>query len=204
MEKFSTLTAVALPLDMANVDTDQIMPTRFMSRARKEGFSQQLLYNLRFDAQGQAKPGLLFDDAAYAGSAILIAGDNFGSGSSRESAVWALADYGLRAIVAPGFGDMFINNCFKNGVLPVKQAQADVTLLLDYFTTNPGATMTIDLSKQTVTAMADFSRHFDINPFRKLLLQEGTDDIDFTLRQEEAIAHFEKNYERELPWTTLK
>jgi 3-isopropylmalate/(R)-2-methylmalate dehydratase small subunit len=204
MEKFTTLTAVALPLDMANVDTDQIMPTRFMSRARKEGFSRQLLYNLRFDAEGNPKPGLLFDDAAYAGSAILIAGDNFGSGSSRESAVWALADYGLKAIVAPGFGDMFINNCFKNGVLPIKLAQADVTALMAYFTQNPGAAMTIDLANQTVTAMADFSQRFDINPFRKLLLQEGTDDIDFTLRQEEAIAHFEQNYERELPWTTLK
>ena len=205
MQKFERLKAVAAPLDMANVDTDQIIPARFLWHARADGYGHLLFNDLRTSADGEPKPEFVLNRPAYRGANILVADRNFGCGSSREHAVWALMDAGIRVVIAPSFGDIFFNNSFKNGLLPIVLPQARCAELRTALTRNPGAKLAVDLEAQIVTGPLEVSDGFgsdciEIDPFRKQLLLSGMDDITFTLNQADDIAAFEQRYARELPW----
>ena len=194
-ESFGLLTAIAVPLDHPNVDTDQIVPARFLRQPRSAGYENFLFRDLR-----EADSGFPLDQPAYRNARILVAADNFGCGSSREAAVWALAGSGLRAWIAPSFGDIFLENSFKNGVLAITLPRERVTALRMQLTGTPGATLTIDLAAQTVLAPDGQVDRFDIDPFRKACLLEGVDEIDLTLKHEAAIAEYEERLRRETPW----
>ncbi len=186
MEPFTVLKSRATPLDRVNVDTDQIVPKQFLKLVSRAGFGKYLFYDWRFDKDGKPRPDFVLNDQKYAGRQILLARDNFGSGSSREHAAWALLDYGFRAVIAPSFADIFYNNCFKNGVLPVRLAPAEV----DHLFQND-LEITIDLAKQVVLAGGK-AMHFEIDGFRKKLLLEGLDSIGLTLQLESHIARYER------------
>jgi len=205
MKAFATLDAVAVPWDAANTDTDQIIPARFIWRARADGYGHLLFHDLRTTPQGAARQGFVLDKPAYQGAAILVADANFGCGSSREAAVWTLMDAGFGVIVAPSFGDIFRNNCLKQGVLPVELPEARCAELRAALARNPGARLVVDLEKQTLTGPVGVNDgygvdSFPIDPFRKMLLLAGQDDIGFTLGHEDAIAAFEREYGARMPW----
>lgn len=187
MEPFSVLRSKATPLDRVNVDTDQIVPKQFLKLVSRSGFGQYLFYDWRFDAAGKPRPDFVLNDPRYKGRKILLARDNFGSGSSREHAAWAILDYGFRAVIAPSFADIFYNNCFKNGVLPVRLAAKEV----DYLFQDGDLEIEIDLALQTVKA-GQKEMHFEIDEFRKKLLLEGLDSIGLTLQLEGDIARYER------------
>jgi 3-isopropylmalate/(R)-2-methylmalate dehydratase small subunit len=193
MEPFTVLKSKATPLDRVNVDTDQIVPKQFLKLVSRTGFGKYLFYDWRFDKDGSPRKDFVLNDPKYAGRQILLARDNFGSGSSREHAAWAILDYGFRAVIAPSFADIFYNNCFKNGVLPVRIAAKDV----DYLFQND-LEITIDLAKQTVTAGAKVM-HFEVDEFRKKLLLEGLDSIGLTLQLEGHIAAYEQERQASAP-----
>jgi 3-isopropylmalate/(R)-2-methylmalate dehydratase small subunit len=197
MEPFRTLAAVSAPLPTANVDTDQIIPARFLWKARKDGFADTLFSDLRGDPGGKT---FVLDRPDYAGARILVADRNFGCGSSREHAVWALWDSGFRAVIAPSFGDIFYNNALKNGLLPVVLSADRVSTLLEMLAAHPGSSITIHLAAQTVTAPDGLSDRFEIDPLQKECLIEGLDDIDLTLRYQDRIDAFEREHDRRLPW----
>lgn len=186
MEPFTVLKGRVTPLDRVNVDTDQIVPKQFLKLASRTGFGKYLFYDWRFDKDGKPRPDFVLHDPRYKGRQILLARDNFGSGSSREHAAWAILDYGFRAVIAPSFADIFYNNCFKNGILPVRLAADEV----DYLFKND-VEITIDLGKQTVVAGAK-AMHFVVDDFRKKLLLEGLDSIGVTLQLESHIARYER------------
>ncbi len=194
MEAFTTLTAVAAPLDIVNVDTDRIIPARFLRQPRAAGYHNWLFHDLR------EKGGFVLDRAEYKAAKILVAAENFGCGSSREGAVWALAGAGLRAWIAPSFGDIFFENSFKNGTLPIVLAADRVASLRAMLAEKPGSTLAIDLAAQTVTAPDGSVDRFDIDPFRKECLLKGLDEIDLTLQHEAAIAAHEQRQAAETPW----
>ena len=195
MQPFTTLTAVAVPLDLVNVDTDRIIPARFLRQPRSVGYEKFLFHDLR---EGDAQFAL--DQPAYRGAQILVAADNFGCGSSREGAVWALAGTGLRAWIAPSFGDIFLENSFKNGVLAIVLPAGRVAELRSALAKAPGAALTIDLAAQTVAGPDGRVDRFEIDPFRKECLMAGIDEIDLTLRHEREIAAYEERRKRERPW----
>ncbi|RIK44392.1 MAG: 3-isopropylmalate dehydratase small subunit [Chloroflexi bacterium] len=191
MEPFQKLTATAVPLRAENVDTDQIIPARFLTAVTKEGMGDGLFASWRYNADGSPKPDFVLNQPEYQGAQVLIAGRNFGSGSSREHAVWALTEYGFKAVITPGFGDIFYNNSLKNGLLPIALPTEAVNLLLDLVEEEPETQITVDLANQTVT-LPDGQQHgFEIDPFRKLCLLEGVDDLGYILSKEEKIAAFE-------------
>ncbi len=200
MEKFTTLTATAAPLPMINVDTDQIIPKQFLRTIKRTGLSEGLFYDLRFDEQGQPKPGFVLDEPAYRHAQILIAGENFGCGSSREHAPWALLDFGIRCVIAPSFGEIFYNNCFKNGILPVELPKAQVDLLLDDARRGANAVLTVDLESQEVTGPDGGTLHFEVDAFRKHCLLNGLDDIGLSLEKAAKIDDYEAKQRREQPW----
>lgn len=205
MRKFEKLDAVAAPIDMPNVDTDQIIPARFLWRARADGYGHLLFNDLRSEADGAAKPDFVLNQPGYQGAEVLVADRNFGCGSSREHAVWALSDAGLKVVIAPSFGDIFFNNSFKNGFLPVVLPEARCTELRAALARNPGAHLVVDLEAQTVTGPVGVNDgfgtdNFAIDPFRKELLLTGMDDISFTLSRQAEIDAFEQRYARETPW----
>lgn len=187
MEPFKVLKSRATPLDRVNVDTDQIVPKQFLKLVNRTGFGKYLFYDWRFDSSGKPKEDFVLNNPKYAGRQILLARDNFGSGSSREHAAWAIHDYGFRAVIAPSFADIFYNNCFKNGVLPVRLDATDV----DYFFANEDLEIEIDLAKQTVAAGGRHMR-FEVDEFRKKLLLEGLDSIGLTLQLAEHITKYEQ------------
>src|SRR5215470_10398023 len=187
MDPFKRLDAVALPLAVPNIDTDQIIPARFLWRKRHDGWSDLLFYDLRFNDDGLPKPGFVLNQPGYGGAKILVAGRNFGCGSSREHAVWALYDYGIRAVIAPSFGDIFANNCYQNGLLPIVLADEAVDGLLTMLIKAPGTKVQADLEKQEA-GLSGAAYSFGINPFRKECLLAGTDDIRFTLRLADEIS----------------
>ncbi|HEX7033999.1 MAG TPA: 3-isopropylmalate dehydratase small subunit [Nitrososphaera sp.] len=190
MEPFTVLKSKATPLDRVNVDTDQIVPKQFLKLVNRTGFGKYLFYDWRFDRDGKPRSDFVLNNPKYAGRQILLARDNFGSGSSREHAAWAILDYGFRAIIAPSFADIFYNNCFKNGILPVRLKPDEV----DYLFKNEDVEIEIDLAKQNiVVAGGDRKMYFDIDEFRKKLLLEGLDSIGLTLQLEEHIANYERN-----------
>ena len=187
MEPFVSLTARAAPLDLVNVDTDRIIPARFLRKPRDEGYGQFLFHDLR-----EAEPDFILDRPQYRGAQVLVAAENFGCGSSREGAVWALAGAGFRAWIAPSFGDIFSENSFKNGALAVVLPHEQVVALREMLHANPGTEVTIDLPSQTVRAR-DQSLHFEVDPFRKECLLAGLDEIALTMRYEKDIADYERH-----------
>jgi 3-isopropylmalate/(R)-2-methylmalate dehydratase small subunit len=187
MEPFTILKSKATPLDRVNVDTDQIVPKQFLKLVNRTGFGKYLFYHWRFDMEGKPKSDFVLNNPKYSGRQILLARDNFGSGSSREHAVWALLDYGFRAIIAPSFADIFYNNSLKNGILPVRLADHDV----EYLFRNEDLYIEIDLARQTVTT-GEHKTQFEIHKFHKKLLLEGLDSIGLTLQLEDYIAKYER------------
>jgi len=194
MEPFTTLTAVAAPLEIANVDTDRIIPARFLRQPRSAGYHNWLFRDLR------EKGGFVLDRPEFKTAKILVAAENFGCGSSREGAVWALAGAGLRAWIAPSFGDIFFENSFKNGLLPVILPTQEVARLRKLLSERPGATVTIDLAAQTVAYPDGSVEKFEVDPFRKECLLNGWDEIDLTLQHETAITAYEQRQKGETPW----
>jgi 3-isopropylmalate/(R)-2-methylmalate dehydratase small subunit len=193
MEPFTTLTAIALPLDQPNLDTDQIIPARFLGRLRPAQ-AEGLFHDLRFDGEHRLRTQFVMNTPAYRGAQIIVANRNFGCGSSRESAVTVMVDNGIRAYVAPSFGDIFYNNCFQNGALPVRLDEDRVAAIRTMLHTSPGAKITIDLAGQTIIGPDSKADHFDIDPFRKDCLLRGVDEIDLTLIYEAKIALFELRF----------
>jgi 3-isopropylmalate/(R)-2-methylmalate dehydratase small subunit len=200
MEPFGCLEAVAMPLPIANVDTDQIIPARFLARARADGFSDVLFHDLRFTRDGAPRLDFVLNRPEYSSSKILVADANFGCGSSREHAVWALADFGFKAVIAPSFGDIFRNNCYKNGLLPVSLPSERIAALQKLLREQSGVLIKIDLPAQRVFAPDEIVNEFPIDPFRKMLLIEGVEEIDFTLGLRGRIAEFERSFEARFPW----
>jgi len=200
MDKFTTLTGVAAPLPMINVDTDAIIPKQFLKTIKRTGLGKYLLYELRYDEAGKEKPEFVLNKPAYRKAQILVAGENFGCGSSREHAPWALLDFGIRCVIAPSFADIFYNNCFQNGILPIKLLQSEVDKLLDDASRGSNATLTVDLDKQEIRGPDGGVITFDIDPFRKHCLLEGLDNIGLTLEKEAAIRSFEERAAAVRPW----
>jgi 3-isopropylmalate/(R)-2-methylmalate dehydratase small subunit len=197
MEAFTRLNAVAAPLDRANIDTDQIVPALYLQKPRSDNFGDYLFRDVRHDAHGARRPDFVLNEAAYAQARILVAGANFGCGSSREHAVWALHDGGFRAVIAPSFGDIFRSNALKNGLLPVSLPAPAVQRLLAELQAAPGAHIQVDLVAQTVTGPAGDIEPFAIDPFPRHCLLEGLEEIDYTLTQRGAIDAFEQARARE-------
>jgi 3-isopropylmalate/(R)-2-methylmalate dehydratase small subunit len=187
MEPFKKLTATAAPLRAENVDTDQIIPARFLTAVTKEGMGDGLFSSWRYHADGSPKAEFVLNQPEYNGADILIAGRNFGSGSSREHAVWALTEYGFRCVITPGFADIFYNNSLKNGLLPVPLPEETVNMLLDLVEEDPEIQITVDLESQTVSLPDGQTHKFAIDPFRKICLLEGLDDLGYILSKIEAI-----------------
>ena len=196
MTPFRLHTGLVAPLDRPNVDTDQIIPKQFLKRVERTGFGEFLFYDWRFLADGQPDPSFPLNEPRYRGASILVAGKNFGCGSSREHAPWALADYGFRAIIAPSFADIFANNCMKNGLLPVVLSAAEVDELIRRAKEHEGYQATVDLEKKIVTDMNAFSAVFEIGDFQRSCLLEGLDDIGLTLKHEPDIAAYEQRRPR--------
>lgn len=193
MQPFKKLTARAVHLRKENVDTDQIIPARYLTAVTKEGMGEGLFSGIRYEADGSPRQDFSLNQPEYQGAEILIAGRNFGSGSSREHAVWALTDYGFRCVIAPGFADIFYNNSLKNGLLPVALPEDVVNLLWDLVEEEPETTLVVDLNNQTVT-LADGQQHsFGIDGFRKICLLEGLDDMGYIMSKDDAIAAHEAN-----------
>src|SRR5438105_1520879 len=201
MNPFRIHTGIVAPLDRANVDTDQIIPKQFLKRIERTGFGEFLFYDWRHTTDGSLDTSFVLNAPRYRKASILVAGRNFGCGSSREHAPWALGDYGFRAIIAPSFADIFTSNCVKNGLLPIVLPEADVERLFHDAATFPGFKLTIDLERQTVaTADGDTVFRFDVDAFRKHCLLNGLDDIALTLTHADEIRAFEAKRKAEQPW----
>ncbi|MDE1903574.1 MAG: 3-isopropylmalate dehydratase small subunit [Alphaproteobacteria bacterium] len=200
MQKFTTLTGVAAPLPMINVDTDKIIPKQYLKTIERTGLGKALFDELRYNSDGSEKPEFVLNQPAYRKAEILVAGENFGCGSSREHAPWALLDFGIRAVIAPSFADIFHSNCFKNGILPIALPAETVAQLMDDARKGSNARLTIDLAKQTITRPDGQVVHFEIDQFRKHCLLDGLDDIGLTLKKESAIAKFEDRRKQAQPW----
>ncbi len=200
MEKFTTLTGIAAPLPLINVDTDMIIPKQFLKTIKRTGLGANLFDEMRFDDDGAEIPDFVLNRPAYRDAQILVTGDNFGCGSSREHAPWAIADFGIRCIVAPSYADIFYNNCFKNGILPVTLPQEQVDALMRDAERGANARMTVDLEAQTVTSSDGQVFAFEIDPFRKRCLLEGLDDIGLTMEKAAAIDAFERDAAQARPW----
>ena len=192
MQPFTRLDAILLPIARPNVDTDQITPARYLQKPRSDNFGDYLFRDLRFAKDGTEVARFVLNQPPYRHAQIVVSLDNFGCGSSREHAVWALADYGMRAVIAPSFGDIFYSNSLKNGLLPVVLPESACTALLDAALTIPGARATVDLEAQTVTAPDGTGHRFDIDPRSKHCLLQGIDEIDYTLSQIALIEDYEK------------
>ena len=200
MDKFTTLRGVAAPLPMINVDTDMIIPKQFLKTIKRTGLGANLFDEMRFDTNGAEKPDFVLNKPAYRNARLLITGENFGCGSSREHAPWSLLDFGIRCVIAPSFADIFYNNCFKNGMLPIILPREQVDLLMDDANRGANAMVTVDLAAQEITGPDGGLITFDIDPFRKQCLLEGLDDIDLTLAKSASIDSFEARQKAAQPW----
>ncbi|MEL7542232.1 MAG: 3-isopropylmalate dehydratase small subunit [Pseudomonadota bacterium] len=199
MDKFTKLTGVAAPLPMINVDTDMIIPKQFLKTIKRTGLGQNLFDEMRF-TDGEENPDFVLNKAAYRDAEILVAGDNFGCGSSREHAPWALLDFGIRCVIAPSFADIFYNNCFKNGILPITLPQADVDKLMDDAERGSNARLTVDLENQVITGPDGGSISFEVDAFRKHCLLNGLDDIGLTMEKSSSIDAYEARQQTARPW----
>ena len=192
MEPFVKLTGVAAPIDRVNIDTDAIIPAVHLKSIRRTGYGEFLFERWRFNEDGSPKPEFVLNQPSYTNASILVAGRNFGCGSSREHAPWALNDYGIRCVIAPSFADIFFNNCFQNGLLPIVLPEEQVRLIMDRTTENPGLQLNVDLEAQRIwDENEEIVVEFDVDPFRRYCLLNGLDDIGLTLQQEDKIAAFE-------------
>ena len=209
MKSFSVETGLVAPMDRANVDTDMIIPKQFLKSIKRSGFGQNLFDELRYQDEGQPgqdcsnrelKPDFPLNQARYQGASVLLARKNFGCGSSREHAPWALDDFGFRCVIAPSFADIFYNNCFKNGLLPVVLAEAEVETLFQQMYASPGYTLTIDLERQSVKRPDGVEIAFEVEGFRRHCLLHGLDDIGLTLEQAGAIRDYEQRWRVQSPW----
>jgi 3-isopropylmalate/(R)-2-methylmalate dehydratase small subunit len=201
MQPFTRVTATAVPIDLPNVDTDRVIPARFLRKDRNvPEYASFLFHDVRFDAAGAERPEFVLNQAPYRGAQIVVAAENFGCGSSREAAVWALAAYGVRAVIAPSLGDIFHQNCFKNGLVPVILDGDAVAALRHQLHARPGSAVTVDLEAQTVTAPDGASHRFDVDAFRKEMLLSGRDEIELTLGFEVQIREFETRHAQETAW----
>lgn len=192
MEKFKTLQSLMLPLEKVNIDTDQILPARYLQKTRANNFGNYLFQDVRNDGNGLLRPEFVLNQAKYVGAQIMLANENFGCGSSREHAVWAIYDGGFRAVIAPSFGDIFFNNALKNGLLPIRLATSDVLHLFNLTQQNSETIVVIDLAEQTVVASSDFSATFEIDKFSKQCFLEGLDELGYTLSLLPQIEAFER------------
>src|SRR5829696_6569804 len=192
MEKFTQLTGVAAPMPMINIDTDKIFPAIYLKTIKRTGLAKHLFEEIRFRADGSEHPDFVLNQGPYRQAKIIVGGDNFGCGSSREHAPWALADFGIRCVIAPSFADIFFNNCFKNGILPIVLPQEQVDLLMDDAERGANAIVSIDLEKQEITGPDGGCVKFEIDAFRKHCLLNGLDDIGLTMEKAPAIEAYEK------------
>ncbi len=200
MDKFTTLSGIAAPLPLVNIDTDMIIPKQFLKTIKRSGLGVNLFDEMRYDQDGNEIPDFVLNKPAYRDAQILVAGDNFGCGSSREHAPWALADFGIKAIISTSYADIFYNNCFKNGMLPIVLPQEQVDLLMKEAEKGANARIEIDLESQTVTASDGEVYSFDLDPFRKHCLMEGLDDIGLTIEKAASIDAFEAQASQARPW----
>lgn len=203
MKPFSKLTAVAAPLDMANIDTDKIIPARYLRKPREPGYDPYLFYDLRFDTSGRERPDFVLNQPAYRKAAILVAGANFGCGSSREGAVYAMLDHGIRSVIAPSFGDIHYANELQNGMLPVILPEEICASLRSQLHARPGAEITIDLESQTVTAPDGTAHAFAIDAVYRERLLKGLDEVGLVLEYLPQIEAFEQRHYREMPWLVV-
>ena len=200
MDKFDTLTGVAAPMPLINIDTDMIIPKQFLKTIKRSGLGANLFDEMRFNDDGSEKEDFVLNKPAYRESQIIVAGENFGCGSSREHAPWALLDFGIRCVIAPSFADIFYNNCFKNGILPIALPQEDVDKLMDDAERGSNAVITVDLENQEISGPDGGTIKFDIDPFKKHCLLEGLDDIGLTLQKDEYIESYEEKKAADRPW----
>lgn len=192
MEAFKKMTGIVGPVDRVNVDTDAIIPKQFLKRIERTGFGQFLFYEWRFDTEGNVNPEFELNKPRYEGASILISRVNFGCGSSREHAPWAILDYGFRCVIAPSFADIFYNNCFKNGILPIKLSEEQVEELFQRTAAHEGYQLTVDLEEKKITDSYGLTINFDLDEHRRQFLLQGLDDIGLTLQHEDLIAAYEK------------
>ena len=204
MEKFTTLTGVAAPLPMINVDTDMIIPKQFLKTIKRSGLGRNLFDEMRYREDGSEIADFVLNKPAYRAASILVAGDNFGCGSSREHAPWALLDFGIRCVIAPSFADIFFNNCFKNGILPIVLPQEDIDKLMDDASRGANATLSVDLEAQTIRGPDGGCISFDVDAFRKHCLMNGLDDIGLTLQKGDKIAAFESSDALSRSWLQIE
>ena len=200
MDKFKKVTGVAAPLPMINVDTDMIIPKQYLKTLGRTGLGKALLTELRYDENGRERPDFVLNKPAYRKAQILVAGDNFGCGSSREHAPWALMDFGIRCVISTSFADIFYNNCFQNGILPIKVKPDELEKLMDDANRGANATMTIDLENQEIHGPDGGTIKFEIDSFRKHCLLNGLDDIGITMQKEKSITSYEEKTATSRPW----
>ena len=200
MDKFTTLTGIAAPMPLVNIDTDMIIPKQFLKTIQRSGLGKNLFDEMRYTQDGQEIPDFVLNQPAYRKAQILVAGDNFGCGSSREHAPWALADFGIRCVISTSFADIFFNNCFKNGILPVVLPQDAVDHLMDDARKGANARITVDLASQTVTASDGKTFAFEVDQFKKHCLLNGLDDIGLTLEKAASIDAYERKNATLRPW----
>jgi len=200
MEKFTTLTGVAAPMNKINVDTDMIIPKQFLKTIQRAGLGKHLFDEMRFDRDGNEVEDFVLNKPAYRDAQILVAGDNFGCGSSREHAPWALLDFGIRCVISTSFADIFYNNCFKNGILPIKVSKEDLDKLMDDAERGANATLTVDLGNQKIFGPDGGEVSFEMDAFKKQCLLNGLDDIGLTMKNKDKIKNFEDQNKTSQPW----
>ncbi|HHX88547.1 MAG TPA: 3-isopropylmalate dehydratase small subunit [Paracoccus sp.] len=200
MQKFTTLTGIAAPMPLVNIDTDMIIPKQFLKTIQRSGLGKNLFDEMRYDEAGNEIPGFVLNQPAYREAEILVAGDNFGCGSSREHAPWALLDFGIRAVISTSFADIFFNNCFKNGILPIILPEDQVQHLMDDAGKGANARVTVDLESQVITASDGTQFPFEVDAFKKHCLLNGLDDIGLTLEKADAIDAYEGKAQALYPW----
>jgi 3-isopropylmalate/(R)-2-methylmalate dehydratase small subunit len=200
MDKFTVLEGVAAPLPMINIDTDKVIPKQYLKTIKRTGLGKGLFAEMRYNADGSDNPDFVLNKPAYKNAKIIVAGDNFGCGSSREHAPWALLDYGIRCVISTSFADIFYNNCFKNGILPIKVSPEDLEKLFDDAERGANATLSIDLAKQEIRGPDGGVVHFEIDAFRKHCLLNGLDDIGLTMVKAEKITDHEDKVKAARPW----
>ena len=200
MEKFNSLTGVAAPIPLINIDTDMIIPKQFLKTIKRTGLGVNLFSEMRYLDDGTENPDFILNQKAYRGAELIVTGENFGCGSSREHAPWAISDFGIKCVIAPSFADIFYNNCFKNGILPIVLPPEEVEALMEDAKKGSNARISVDLESQTVTSSEGEVFNFKIDPFRKHCLKNGLDDIDLTLEKVTSIEKFEERASLARPW----
>ena len=200
MEKFNKLTGIAAPMPLVNIDTDMIIPKQFLKTIKRSGLGANLFDEMRFDQDGNEIEDFVLNKKAYRNAEIIVAGENFGCGSSREHAPWALLDFGIKCVISTSYADIFYNNCFKNGILPIVLKPEEVELLMEDSKNGENARISIDLERQIVQSSEGVEFSFEIDEFKKHCLLNGLDDIGLTMKKASSIDEFEENYQKQMPW----